>query len=918
MEEAHKRGIRIITDLVMNHTSDQHPWFQESRQSRDNPRADWYVWSDSDQRYPDARIIFTDTERSNWAWDPNRQQYYWHRFFSHQPDLNYDNPEVQEAMMGVLRFWLDLGLDGFRPRRRALPVRARGHQLREPPRDARLPEAGPQGGRRRLPGRVLLAEANQWPADVVEYFGDGDECHMCFHFPLMPRMFMALRREQRYPITEILAQTPEIPDGCQWGIFLRNHDELTLEMVTDEERDYMWNEYAKDPRMKLNIGIRRRLAPLVENDRRVMELFHAMLFSLPGQPDPLLRRRDRDGRQRLPRRPRRGPHPDAVDARPQRRLLPGRLRPALLGPAHGPGLRLPGPQRRGRAAGPVEPAALAAADAPGAQAPPGVRHRHLRGALGREPLGAGLRPGVGATTSSCASTTSPASPSRSSFRSSGSRVGLRSSCSGAFRSPASASCPTCSRSRRTASTGSRSWRRPCNDFAHHAGPQLARIPAPPALVRCERPHHRTGPRSAPARSAAGEGSWPAALVRVDAEVALEGTDDARYQVLLGLRPTGVACEFLTGHEQAVLGEFETTQGQALVYDGLLDTELALALLRVVAPDRPAERVRPLGAEQSNTSLVYDDAMILKVFRRLTEGHNPEVEVIETLVEAGFTSVPEPLASWRKDGVDLAFLQRFLAGATDGWNMALTSLRELFADHTIGGPPGGNPGSTPPGWGGPDPAEAPGDFAAEAERIGEVTAELHQALARGFGTQKVTGRLGEADGRTARPGAGPGAGSSADGAWPTAPAASSPACGRSPIPAPPSGSTATTTSARCSAPTPAGSCSTSRANRPGPWPYGPGRRLPSRTWPACCGRSPTPPAVALSYQEDDLTTLGQAWEARNRESFMTGYRRKAAEREPILPTDPAVRSAVLAAFELDKALYEVAYERANRPDWAPSP
>ena len=284
MEEAHRRGIRIITDLVVNHTSDQHPWFQESRQSRDNPRADWYVWSDTDQGYADARIIFTDTERSNWAWDSNRQQYYWHRFFSHQPDLNYDNPEVQEAMMGILRFWLNLGLDGFRLD--AVPYLFE----REGTNCENLPETHAFLKRVRkevdaaFPGRVLLAEANQWPSDVVEYFGDGDECHMCFNFPLMPRMFMALRRAQRHPITEILAQTPDVPDGCQWGIFLRNHDELTLEMVTDEDRDYMWNEYAKDPRMKLNIGIRRRLAPLVDNDRRVMELFHAMLFSLPGSP----------------------------------------------------------------------------------------------------------------------------------------------------------------------------------------------------------------------------------------------------------------------------------------------------------------------------------------------------------------------------------------------------------------------------------------------------------------------------------------------------------------------------------------------------------------------------------------------------------------------------------------------------------
>jgi maltose alpha-D-glucosyltransferase/alpha-amylase len=284
IEEAHKRGIRIIADLVVNHTSDQHPWFQESRQDQDNPKADWYVWSDTDQGYPDARIIFTDTERSNWAWDPGRQQYYWHRFFSHQPDLNFDNPEVQEALIGVLRFWLNLGLDGFRLD--AVPyLFERDGTICE-----NLKETHQFLKRIRhevdaaFKGRVLLAEANQWPSDVVDYFGDSDECHMCFNFPLMPRMFMALRRAQRHPITEILAQTPDVPDGCQWGIFLRNHDELTLEMVTDDERDYMWTEYAKDPRMKLNLGIRRRLAPLVDNDRRVMELFHALLFSLPGSP----------------------------------------------------------------------------------------------------------------------------------------------------------------------------------------------------------------------------------------------------------------------------------------------------------------------------------------------------------------------------------------------------------------------------------------------------------------------------------------------------------------------------------------------------------------------------------------------------------------------------------------------------------
>ena len=284
LDEAHRRGIRVIADMVMNHTSDQHPWFVESRQDRTNPKADWYVWGDDPERWSEARVIFLDTEPSNWSWDPQREQYYRHRFFHHQPDLNYDNPAVADAMLDVVRFWLDLGLDGFRLD--AVPYLFE----RDGSNGENLPETHEYLRRVRktvdaeYPGRVLLAEANQWPADVVDYFGAGDECHMCFHFPLMPRMFMAVRKEQRHPITEILSQTPDVPDGCQWGIFLRNHDELTLEMVSDEDRDYMYTEYATDPRMKLNLGIRRRLFPLLDNDERKAELFHALLFSMPGSP----------------------------------------------------------------------------------------------------------------------------------------------------------------------------------------------------------------------------------------------------------------------------------------------------------------------------------------------------------------------------------------------------------------------------------------------------------------------------------------------------------------------------------------------------------------------------------------------------------------------------------------------------------
>ena len=281
---AHNRGLRVLIEMVMNHTSDQHPWFQEARSSPDNPKRDWYVWSDTDTKYQGVRIIFLDTEMSNWTWDPVSKSYYWHRFFSHQPDLNFDNPAVLEAMWEVMKFWLDLGVDGFRLDAVPYLVEREGTSCEN------LPEthAVIREVRRRLdefyPGRMLLAEANQWPADVRAYFGEGDEFHTAFHFPLMPRMFMAVKLEDRKPIIEILDQTPAIPENCQWFIFLRNHDELTLEMVTDLERDYMYDEYATDKTMRINLGIRRRLAPMMENDRRRIELLNGLLMSMPGTP----------------------------------------------------------------------------------------------------------------------------------------------------------------------------------------------------------------------------------------------------------------------------------------------------------------------------------------------------------------------------------------------------------------------------------------------------------------------------------------------------------------------------------------------------------------------------------------------------------------------------------------------------------
>jgi maltose alpha-D-glucosyltransferase/alpha-amylase len=284
LEAAHQRGIRVIIEMVLNHTSDQHPWFQESRSSRENPRRDWYVWSDADTKYKGTRIIFVDTEMSNWAWDPVSKQYYWHRFFNHQPDLNYDNPRVREEMWDVMRFWLQMGVDAFRLDAVPYLVEREGTNCENLPETHGVIKDLRARLDKEFPGRMLLAEANQWPADLRSYFSHGDEFHMAFHFPLMPRMFMGVKLEDRKPITEILKQTPEIPEACQWCLFLRNHDELTLEMVTDVERDYMYDEYARDKAMRLNLGIRRRLAPLLDNDRQRIELMNGMLMSLPGTP----------------------------------------------------------------------------------------------------------------------------------------------------------------------------------------------------------------------------------------------------------------------------------------------------------------------------------------------------------------------------------------------------------------------------------------------------------------------------------------------------------------------------------------------------------------------------------------------------------------------------------------------------------
>ena len=579
VDQAHQLGMRVIADFVMNHTSSDHPWFQESRSSPDSPKRDWYVWSDTDQLYTGARIIFTDTETSNWTWDPVAGAYYWHRFFHHQPDLNYDNPEVGEAMLSALRFWLDLGLDGFRLD--AVPY------LYE--RDGTNCEnlAETHAFLRRVrshideshPDTVLLAEANQWPADVVEYFGDGDECHMAFHFPVMPRMFMALRREEARPIYEILAQTPAIPDNCQWGLFLRNHDELTLEMVTDEERDYMYAEYAKDPRMRINVGIRRRLAPLLDNGRDEIELVHAILFSLPGSPvlyygDEIgmgdnVHLGDRDG-VRTPMH-----WTGDRNAGFSRADFAQLYLPPLMDPVTG----YAGGQRRGPAAHADLAAALAAPLHRPAQGASRVRSRHVRAALARQP--ARLR---------------PRAPLRGGHRAV--RAQPRPQCPGGHARPLRvrgrhprgaprrcglprrhARAATCSRSAGAASTGS-SCGGPMLDLTRLPEAELSAFVARQPWFRA----HRSEGAAMRVVEATYVHTVAPLLAIALVEVATERGLNEIYQLPIGLRPEG---------EASAAAAIATLDGWT-AYDALSDPELAGALV---------DLVRDAGSVQTDVSTI---------------------------------------------------------------------------------------------------------------------------------------------------------------------------------------------------------------------------------------------------------------------------------------------------------------------------
>ena len=688
---AHQRGIRVIADLVMNHTSIDHPWFQESRADPTRPSGDWYVWSDTDDRYQDARIIFVDTEASNWTLDPVRGQYYWHRFFSHQPDLNFENPEVQEAMLNVLRFWLDLGIDGFRLDAVPYLFEAEGTSCENLPQTHAYLKRVRAEVDARYPDRVLLAEANQWPADVVQYFGDGDECHMAFHFPVMPRMFMAVRREDATPMYEILGSTPDIPTNCQWGLFLRNHDELTLEMVTDEERDYMYAEYAKDPRMKLNLGIRRRLAPLLDGSRDEIEL-HARRPLLAARfARPLLRGRDRDGRQRLSRRPRRRADADAVDGRPECGLFPRRLGAALPPAAHGSGLRLPGREHRGPAPFARVVPSLAAPFHRAAEGASCLRARQLRAAAfgqsadirphqalggGRHPLRPQRRP------------LRPARPARP--------LGVRGYGPGGDVRP--------------------------DELPADRG---AAVPADTRtegvlLVPIEAGHMRFDERAlidhvtqqrwygAKSRDVAHAQVVDSVVLRTaDPQFALAlaemrydtGAHDI-YQLLYSLRDGAIEIDGL--QDASLARELVSAMRSGLTLHGAEGIVEFRPVEGYVGLGRELKDARDVGAEQSNTSVVFDDELILKVFRRLEPGINPELEMLRFLTEHGFENIAA-LGGWYSYAggpltATLGIVQEYVRGGLDGWDLALDAL-----------------------------AEDPDRFLDRLRRLGEVTGEMHSVL-----------------------------------------------------------------------------------------------------------------------------------------------------------------------------------------------
>ncbi|HEY4008769.1 MAG TPA: maltose alpha-D-glucosyltransferase [Acidobacteriaceae bacterium] len=792
LDAAHERNMQVMIELVINHTSDQHPWFQSARRApKGSPEREYYVWSDTDQLYKDARIIFTDTEKSNWTWDEVAQQYYWHRFFSHQPDLNFDNPAVMEEVLKAMRFWLDMGVDGLRLDAIPYLVERDGTNCENLPITHEKIKQIRAVLDEEYENRMILAEANQWPADVRPYFGDGDECHMAFHFPLMPRIYMAIRQEDRLPITDIMAQTPDIPPNCQWGIFLRNHDELTLEMVTDDERDYMYLAYSADPRMRINVGIRRRLAPLVDNNRRRIELLNSLLFSFPGTPimyygDEIgmgdnIYLGDRNG-VRTPMQWNSDRNAGFSRAVPAKLYFPVIMDPiwgyqainveaqqsdpssllhwtrnmiALrkLFQVFGRGTQeFLHPENRKvlayirdyqSADGLQSETILCVANLSRFAQPVALDLARFAGRQPVEMLGYVSFPEIG--TQPYPLTLAPYS-----F--------LWLEIQPAMRTPEPAIVE--SRSAATdvklAATASFTVQGILKPEAQSFVEQV--LPGYIAQQRWFGGKSRTI-SSARISSSTPVPSSPAVLTAVEVCYKNEPSTAAEvYQIPLSVA-SGERAEDLRAHSpRSVIAALDNNAKGPVLYDASADEGFRKALLRMIAEGDVKQatgeerallsaRSRDLNsgplleassrvgsAEQSNTSIIFGDLAILKLFRRMSSGENPEVEMTRFLTEtAHFEHIPAYLGDLHRasDGATVAFLQAFATNQGDGWAWTLEELARYY-ESVAGCPP-------PPSEGAPavlgetrnvlpEAREHAGLYLEAAHLLGRRTAELHLALA----------------------------------------------------------------------------------------------------------------------------------------------------------------------------------------------
>ena len=989
MEEAHRRGLRVISDLVLNHTSSDHPWFQRARRApKGSPERDFYVWSDDDTKYKEARVIFTDTEPSNWTWDPVAGQYYWHRFFSHQPDLNWDNPAVKEAMFQVMEFWLDRGLDGFRADAVPYLIEREGticenleetHDILKEFR-TRLDS--------KYTGRILLAEANQWPEDVRPYFGDGDEFQMAFHFPLMPRIFMAVRQGIRKPIVEIIERTPKIPDDCQWCMFLRNHDELTLEMVTDEERDYMYREYAADPRMRLNLGIRRRLAPLMDNDRRKIELLNSILFTMPGSPivyygDELgmgdnIFLGDRDGvRTPMQWSPDRNagfsraeaarlflpPISDtqygfqAINVEAQerspfsllnwmKRLIAVRKQHHAFGRGTIEFLEPENPHVLAYIREHEGDSILVVNNLSGTAQAVRLDLSRFAGRVPVELLGQTAFLPIDETP--YALTLSPYGFFWFGLRSVQVEADAGNDVPAEWAEQEARLFENAGVLSGMVSAVPHEWLRAQRWFRGKAREILSTELVDSAVLRPER-----GPRAI------------ATVLRVNYE---DGEPEV-YFLPLSLHPT-----LQPGVDPEAIVAQTTEAGEFRVFEALSDRRFAGALMDGIRAEAEVEAqngrfvarrgkvfeeldvqrgpVRRISAEQSNTSLVFGDAAILKVFRKLEMGTNPDLEVTRFLTErTDFRNLPA-LGGWIEyqgegEPASVAGLFQFIPNSGDAWSVALKALERYLSAAS-------RSAADPETVAGREAVRRmAGEFFPAIERLGATTARLHLALAsagqdepdfvpeavgdaevRAYQdafTRHVDDVLGELAFRLEK----------MPGAFPSALHNDLAEVVRATSDIRQRGDDvrllqeAGTVRARFHGDYHLGQVI--RASNPGPdgsdwyildYEGEPARPLEERRAKGSVLRDVAGMlrsfnyAVRVALKEDRtedyrtrmaLERWAAAWEREARVLFLNSYRATVAG-SPVVPQDPDTFARALAVFELEKAVYELGYEMNNRPDW----